>query len=71
LLKVKITISYNGTKYYGSQIQPDYITIQSKLEEVFKVINITTLDVVVREFYATVDPVTKRPIEVPTSIYIN
>ncbi|MEA3552863.1 MAG: tRNA pseudouridine(38-40) synthase TruA [Campylobacterota bacterium] len=40
--KIIFTISYNGSNYYGSQIQPDKITIQSKVEEVFKILNITT-----------------------------
>ena len=40
--KIIFTISYNGSNYYGSQIQPDKITIQSKVEEVFKILNIDT-----------------------------
>ena len=40
--KIIFTISYNGTNYYGSQIQPDKITIQSKVEEAFAVLNIAT-----------------------------
>jgi len=40
--KIILTISYNGTNYYGSQIQPDKVTIQSKVEEAFKVLNIAT-----------------------------
>lgn len=41
-MQVKITIAYDGTNYYGSQIQPDFITIHSKLLEVLNIINITT-----------------------------
>jgi tRNA pseudouridine38-40 synthase len=44
-MKIKLTISYDGTNYNGSQIQPDFPTIHSKLLEVFRVLNIdTTLD---------------------------
>lgn len=44
-MKIKITISYDGTPYNGSQIQLDYPTIQSKLNEVLNILNInTTLD---------------------------
>lgn len=43
--KIKLIISYNGTSYFGSQIQPDKKTIQSTLQDIFKIINIdTTLD---------------------------
>jgi len=41
-LKIKLTISYDGSLYHGSQIQPDRQTIQSKIEEVFRTINIST-----------------------------
>lgn len=41
-MKIKFTVSYDGSLYYGSQIQPDFITIQSKIEEVFKLLNIDT-----------------------------
>ncbi len=47
MLKIKITISYDGTDYFGSQVQPqpENITIQSKILEVLKVLNInSTLD---------------------------
>ncbi|MGB5867453.1 MAG: tRNA pseudouridine(38-40) synthase TruA [Arcobacteraceae bacterium] len=44
-MKIKLTISYDGTNYNGSQIQPDFPTIHSKILEVFRVLNIdTTLD---------------------------
>jgi len=44
-LKIKITLCYDGTLFNGSQIQPDFPTIQSKLTEVLNLINInTTLD---------------------------
>jgi len=44
-MKIKLTICYDGTTYNGSQIQPDYPTIQSKLLEALIVLNIdTTLD---------------------------
>ncbi|MGK0255996.1 MAG: tRNA pseudouridine38-40 synthase [Arcobacteraceae bacterium] len=42
-MKIKITICYDGTNYYGSQIQSNYPTIQSKLNEVLKVLNINTV----------------------------
>ena len=41
-MQVKITLSYDGTYYYGSQIQPEFTTIHSKLLEVLSIINITT-----------------------------
>lgn len=41
-MKIKLTLSYDGSGFYGSQIQPDKITIQSTLEEVLKVFNIKT-----------------------------
>jgi len=40
--KIVLTISYNGTNYYGSQIQPDKATIQSELNNAFKLLNINT-----------------------------
>ncbi len=40
--KIVLTISYNGTHFYGSQIQPDKITIQSELNKAFKILNINT-----------------------------
>lgn len=43
--KIKITISYDGSSYFGSQIQPDKVTIHSKILDVFKILNIdSTLD---------------------------
>jgi tRNA pseudouridine38-40 synthase len=41
-LKIKITLSYDGTMFNGSQIQPDFPTIHSKLLEVLTLINIKT-----------------------------
>lgn len=44
-MKIKLTLCYDGTMYNGSQIQPDFPTIQSKLSEVLNTINIkSTLD---------------------------
>ncbi|MEA3384464.1 MAG: tRNA pseudouridine(38-40) synthase TruA [Campylobacterota bacterium] len=40
MFRVKITLSYDGSDYYGSQIQPDKVTIHSKVLDVFKVLNI-------------------------------
>lgn len=42
MMKIKFTISYDGSLFYGSQVQPNYVTIQSKIEEVFKLLNIET-----------------------------
>jgi len=42
-LKIKITLCYDGTTFNGSQIQPDFPTIQSKLSEVLNLVNINTL----------------------------
>ncbi|MEA3353758.1 MAG: tRNA pseudouridine(38-40) synthase TruA [Campylobacterota bacterium] len=41
-MKIKLTISYDGSHYYGSQIQPDQITVHSKLKDAFEVLNIDT-----------------------------
>jgi tRNA pseudouridine38-40 synthase len=41
-MKIKLTISYDGTKYNGSQIQPDCLTVQSALNQALQIINITT-----------------------------
>lgn len=41
-MKIKITLCYDGTNYNGSQIQPDFPTIHSKLLEVLNIINIDT-----------------------------
>ena len=44
-MKIKITLAYDGTLYNGSQIQPNFPTIHSKLLEVLEILNInTTLD---------------------------
>jgi len=42
-LKIKITLCYDGTMFNGSQIQPDFPTIQSKLTEVLNLVNINTV----------------------------
>lgn len=42
MMKIKFTISYDGSLFYGSQVQPNHVTIQSKIEEVFKLLNIET-----------------------------
>ncbi|MEA3497907.1 MAG: tRNA pseudouridine(38-40) synthase TruA [Campylobacterota bacterium] len=42
MLKIHLVVSYNGSIYYGSQIQPDKITIQSTLQEVLSILNINT-----------------------------
>jgi len=41
-MNIKITLSYDGSLYYGSQIQPDFTTIHTRLLEVLKTININT-----------------------------
>ena len=41
-MKIKLTISYDGSEFYGSAIQPDKITVHSKLLEALKIINIDT-----------------------------
>jgi len=41
-LKIKLTISYDGSDFYGSQIQPNKKTIQSNIQEVFLTLNIDT-----------------------------
>ncbi|PIF04040.1 MAG: tRNA pseudouridine(38-40) synthase TruA [Arcobacter sp.] len=44
-MKIKITLSYDGTMFNGSQIQPDFPTIHSQLLEVLHTLNIhSTLD---------------------------
>ena len=43
MIKIKITISYDGTNYYGSQIQPDKTTIHSKILEVLNILNINSI----------------------------
>jgi len=42
MISIKLTISYDGTLYNGSQIQPDKPTIQSKLLKTLKLLNIDT-----------------------------
>ena len=39
-MKIKITISYDGTPFNGSQIQPNFPTIQSKLQEVLSTLKV-------------------------------
>ena len=41
-MNIKITISYDGTDFNGSQIQPDRVTVQSKIHDVFNLLNIET-----------------------------
>lgn len=41
-MNVKFTISYDGTEYLGSQTQPNGSSVEDKLQEVFKAINIKT-----------------------------
>lgn len=40
--KIKFTISYDGSKFYGSQKQPYQTTVQGVLEEVLNILNIDT-----------------------------
>jgi len=42
MIKILIIISYDGTQFYGSQIQPDKKTIEFTLIKVLKIINIDT-----------------------------
>lgn len=39
---IKLTISYDGSLFFGSQIQPNHITVQSKLNEVLEKLNINS-----------------------------
>lgn len=41
-MNVKFTISYDGTLYLGSQTQPNGLSVEDKLQEAFKSINIYT-----------------------------
>ena len=41
-MKIKIIISYDGSNYFGSQIQPNKITIQSILNDILITLNIKT-----------------------------
>lgn len=38
----KLVIQYDGTKYFGSQKQPDKTTVESTLQKAFKLLNIDT-----------------------------
>lgn len=40
--KIKLTISYDGSQFFGSQKQPDRKTVQGILEEILRVLNIET-----------------------------
>jgi len=42
-LKIKLTLSYDGTNYNGSQIQPDFPTVHSKLLEALNILNIDSV----------------------------
>lgn len=39
-MKVKLTISYDGSYFNGSQIQPKVLTVQGKLQEILNILNI-------------------------------
>lgn len=41
-MKIKITLSYDGTLFNGSQIQPDCPTIHKALLDAFEIVHITT-----------------------------
>lgn len=41
-MNAKFTISYDGTSYLGSQTQPNGLSVEDKLQEAFKSINIIT-----------------------------
>lgn len=41
-MKIKLTISYDGSSFFGSQIQPSKVTVQSVLNEIFLKLNIDT-----------------------------
>ena len=40
--KIKFIISYDGSQFFGSQKQPDKITVQGVIEEVLAILNIDT-----------------------------
>ncbi len=42
-MNIKITLAYDGSHYYGSQVQPDKPTVASAIYEVFKHLNIDSL----------------------------
>ncbi|MEA3290399.1 MAG: tRNA pseudouridine(38-40) synthase TruA [Campylobacterota bacterium] len=39
-MKIKLTISYDGSQFFGSAIQPDQVTVHSKLLDAFKILKI-------------------------------
>ncbi len=41
-MKIKLTISYDGASFYGSQIQPDKLTVHSRINDAFLKLNIDT-----------------------------
>ncbi len=41
-MKIKLAISYDGSDFYGSQIQPNQQTVQSNIQKVFLTLNIDT-----------------------------
>lgn len=41
-MNAKFTISYDGTSYQGSQTQPNGLSVEDKLQEAFKSLNINT-----------------------------
>ncbi|AXH13430.1 tRNA pseudouridine(38-40) synthase TruA [Halarcobacter bivalviorum] len=41
-MNAKFTISYDGTKFQGSQTQPNGLSVEDRLQEAFKSINIDT-----------------------------
>ncbi len=41
-MNAKFVISYDGTSYQGSQTQPNGLSVEDKLQESFKSININT-----------------------------
>ena len=42
-MKIKLTLSYDGTNFNGSQIQPDFPTVHSKLLEALNILNINSI----------------------------
>ncbi len=42
MMTVKLILSYDGTKFNGSQIQPHTITVQGELEKALKILGITS-----------------------------
>ncbi len=41
-MNAKFTIAYDGTLYLGSQTQPNGLSVEDKLQEAFKSLNINT-----------------------------